>query len=392
MAENGIRQLGEPRIGIFADRMKPDPLHLEINNWTHCLNVIYQEAVRRNKFREFSTILKAPVKCSNDNAMSGCGMRFVGKMIEEHYADEKKRLKTPEVRLIGAQAILLAQYGHRLVDTLKLQSESDVQAVTRLALAQIVISLRDVGSLINKVYINNETYPDDVSFFCKKYFNLFSLFFPLRCNITVWTMGYVVPFHAKEIFNNFRVGYGILSMQGKESKHSSIKQELKSCSNRSTATDEKGKWHQLMRSSFVRNFYLPYHFPLPSNYHSHYQSRKPVMDIEACHCCRPLESETLCSVCISSLPLLVCVNQKCLTQELVLILKPIQCSSCSERFSDINMCNQHQTTHHQKQTATNKNLVPRSMSVGQLKEELKLRKKAVTGKKEDLIRRLEGTL
>ncbi|XP_057304024.1 uncharacterized protein LOC130641267 [Hydractinia symbiolongicarpus] len=116
------------------------------------------------------------------------------------------------------------------------------------------------------------------------------------------------------------------------------------------------------------------------------------MDIEACHCCRPLESETLCSVCISSLPLLVCVNQKCLTQELVLILKPIQCSSCSERFSDINMCNQHQTTHHQKQTATNKILVPRSMSVGQLKEELKLRKKAVTGKKEDLIRRLEGTL
>ena len=29
MAEHGIRQLGEPRIGSFADRQRPDPLHLE---------------------------------------------------------------------------------------------------------------------------------------------------------------------------------------------------------------------------------------------------------------------------------------------------------------------------------------------------------------------------
>ena len=31
MADNGIRQLGKSRIGIFADRAKPDQLHCEIN-------------------------------------------------------------------------------------------------------------------------------------------------------------------------------------------------------------------------------------------------------------------------------------------------------------------------------------------------------------------------
>jgi len=31
MASNGIRQLGEPRINLFADRQRPEPLHLEIN-------------------------------------------------------------------------------------------------------------------------------------------------------------------------------------------------------------------------------------------------------------------------------------------------------------------------------------------------------------------------
>ena len=46
MAENGLRQLGPPRIGIFAERIRPEPLHLEINNWTHVLDLIYKEAVR----------------------------------------------------------------------------------------------------------------------------------------------------------------------------------------------------------------------------------------------------------------------------------------------------------------------------------------------------------
>ena len=33
MAEKGIRQLGPPRIGNFADRIMPKPLHLEVNSW-----------------------------------------------------------------------------------------------------------------------------------------------------------------------------------------------------------------------------------------------------------------------------------------------------------------------------------------------------------------------
>ena len=39
MAEHGFRQLGEPRIGMFADRRRPEPLHLEINNWQHIMDL-----------------------------------------------------------------------------------------------------------------------------------------------------------------------------------------------------------------------------------------------------------------------------------------------------------------------------------------------------------------
>ena len=33
MASNGVRQLGESRIGIFSNRQRPDPFHHEVNNW-----------------------------------------------------------------------------------------------------------------------------------------------------------------------------------------------------------------------------------------------------------------------------------------------------------------------------------------------------------------------
>ena len=35
MAKNGLRQIGEPCIGPYANLQRPVPLHLEVNNWEH---------------------------------------------------------------------------------------------------------------------------------------------------------------------------------------------------------------------------------------------------------------------------------------------------------------------------------------------------------------------
>ena len=53
MADNGLRQLGIPRIGIYANLQKPEPLHLEIRNWEHVIYVLYLEAVRKGKIDFF---------------------------------------------------------------------------------------------------------------------------------------------------------------------------------------------------------------------------------------------------------------------------------------------------------------------------------------------------
>ena len=79
MADKGYRQLGEPRIGVFADRLRPEPLHLEINNWQHVLDLIYKEAVRRGKFQNFIQVLKSP---KHNIDLPGFGLKFIASLIE----------------------------------------------------------------------------------------------------------------------------------------------------------------------------------------------------------------------------------------------------------------------------------------------------------------------
>ena len=57
MADKGMRQLGPARIGVCADRQRPEPLHCEINAWQQFLNIAYQESVQRNLFDQFVKVL-----------------------------------------------------------------------------------------------------------------------------------------------------------------------------------------------------------------------------------------------------------------------------------------------------------------------------------------------
>ena len=194
-------------------------------------------------------------------ARGGCGLFFIAAKFKEHHSNVIQRFNVNSCRLIGDQAIEIARHSYRLIDAMRDSIDSELQQIRLSVLSQLCQALRKIGRLIN-VIDGSDVWLSELKFQCKLYFNLFSLYYNVYCNSTVWTIGYVVPFHAERLWNDYKIGYGILSMQGKESKHSAIKTELKMCTNRSTSQDEKGKWHQLARGSFVRNYYLPYHFPI----------------------------------------------------------------------------------------------------------------------------------
>lgn len=82
--------------------------------------------------------------------------------------------------------------------------------------------LRDAGSLFNKINCKNsdlELLSESLSI----YYNLHALFFPDRVTLTIWTMGIALRYHAIKLYEEFSVGYGIVSCQSKEAKHASIK-------------------------------------------------------------------------------------------------------------------------------------------------------------------------
>ena len=126
---------------------------------------------------------------------------------------------------MGAQAISLSRYSLRLIDVMKDKNDTNVQNIRLIVLSKICQSMQTVGTL-NSVFATKITI-DDLKNACKLYFNLFPIFLNDYCNSTVWMVGYVVAFHAEKLWKEYDMGYGILSMQGKESKDSAIKQELK---------------------------------------------------------------------------------------------------------------------------------------------------------------------
>lgn len=445
MAENGIRQLGSPRIGDFADRLRPEPMHCEINAWQHYIDLLYLEAVNRNKFDTFVSVLGAALgkgdtetteethhqntstkisgidsageRASHQDFLQqseesfkqhlkqthiqqlrqapgkqGCGLGYLASRVREHFTDESNRYNKLPVRLIGNQAIALARYSYRLVDTLMCDDESEAQKIKRLALGKIGEYLRNAGGLFNRIDTNSAQVTE-LKEVCEMYFNLIALFFPTSINVTTWTVGYAIPYHANLLFNQYKVGYGIVSLQAKEAKHSGVKEDL-TLTNRSNVSSGVGKWWQVMRSNYVRSFYLPEHQPMPSFYTSHYRSRSPphCNQSNVCKCGRDKdEEELLCEICFFSIEVVTCASNRGLTDSILLALKPVVCKRCNAHFAD----NLLLSSHLKACCITgvrNSTISPATMSVTQLKEALRSRGLNTKGNKDVLVRRLEGEL
>ena len=186
---------------------------------------------------------------------------------------------------------------------------------------------------------------------------------------------------------------GIVSLQAKEAKHSGVKEDL-TLTNRSNVSTATGKWWQVMRSNYVRSFYLPEHQPMPSSYTSHYQSRSPphCYQSNVCNCGRNKENDLLsCQVCFSSINLVTCASSRGLTESVLCALKPVVCKQCNTRFAD----NLSLLSHLKFCNATEVRKVaiqPTLMTVPSLKEALRSRGLSTAGTKEILIKRLEGAL
>ena len=80
----------------------------------------------------------------------GVGLPPVAARVKEHHeASNNYKKLSCSVRLIGEQAISLAQFSFQLVDTLKIDNEKASQRIVRLVLSRRVQILRDMGTIFN---------------------------------------------------------------------------------------------------------------------------------------------------------------------------------------------------------------------------------------------------
>ena len=102
------------------------------------------------------------------------------------------------------------------------------------------------------------------------YFNLLVMFLEQSVNVTVWTVAYAIPYHASLPFTQFKVGYGIISLQAKKSKHSGIKSDL-------VLTNRSRWWGQTMWGHSISQSIsqCPHHRYLIFNHVSHHFSINP---------------------------------------------------------------------------------------------------------------------
>ena len=77
MANNGIRQVGEARINVFADRQRPEPFHLEVNQLGVILSIYYID----NVFREMlhmSWYMSSTTPVGQGGCVGTCLQNIVG--------------------------------------------------------------------------------------------------------------------------------------------------------------------------------------------------------------------------------------------------------------------------------------------------------------------------
>ena len=180
--------------------------------------------------------------------------------------------------------------------------KSPAQKPERLALGKIAQFHRNAEALFNKIEFSPSCL-GELREFCTLYFNLYALFFSSDVNVTVWTVEYATLHHATKLYESYKVGYGIISLQAKKVKHLVVKMTW--IEKQIQYNDWKGKWWQVMWANFVRAFYLPEHQPMPSFSTSHFKShlRLPshLHSSNFCNCGREKEiNDCICEVWVDA--------------------------------------------------------------------------------------------
>ena len=230
-----------------------EPLHNSNNAWQHFNSCLLKEAI------ESSVI-------PNDTKLRG----LLQDCIIRKYADVLKLIKATRLfkhlrkwvdngcknsykfRFTGRESKCFLHHYMKLFMSLQCQDDDQLHNLKLHVFAYVSMQLREAASHYSRVILP-EIYMGRLKTSCRNYFNTGSLFLS-SVTPTVWTSGYAIPYHAKLLFEKYGLGLGINTMQGREAKHTMIKEFAR----HSTLSL---RWQHVFRHEFISCIWLRKCYP-----------------------------------------------------------------------------------------------------------------------------------
>ena len=148
--------------------------------------------------------------------------------------------KSFDYRFTGEES---RRFLHNFMHLISAIEQKNDEAPARLKLHVLAFT---TVSLFNRFNVT-EKQLDELDKACNDFFTCCSLF--LKVNPTVWTLGKVVPSHARDIFTKYGKGSIINSMEGRESKHQSVTRYAQN-------STYSNRWHSVFRHEFISLIWL----------------------------------------------------------------------------------------------------------------------------------------
>lgn len=254
IAQRRSRQEVEPPIGQYIQFARIDPLHISNLAWEKLYRLIYVIVIRTfasTQKLKLSSTIKANEITGSLKEHLGLLEKFrllrVKNAVKKHVTQNGMD-KDLCLRLTGAESKILCEHVVHLLDPLRGHDDDDDFHLTVLAF--IGQELAQITSLVMRMKITEDQL-DSLKEHCTAYHICYSLF--LVPNLTTWTIGYVVPFHAYDLYERYGYGLGLATLQGREAKHQQVKKYLA----HTPATSACGKWQLVSRSEYAEQVLLP---------------------------------------------------------------------------------------------------------------------------------------
>jgi hypothetical protein len=305
IAKAKSRQEFIPPFGPLIDRIHVDPLHLKNNacalSHRYLLDEVLLISNISSNVKSFSQLQSTSAFAKYVHTMkTKCQMSRLANKIMKWFNECRSDGKRFDYRFTGKDSRLFLHNFMFLIAAVNPSAQAGSKEEYMLhVLAYTCLTLRSCVSLFCRIDISDEQLVE-LDQHCRKYFLLHCIFFSASHNPTSWTLGNVVPVHAKQMKSKYKMGLALNSMEGREAKHISIAKYSKN-------TNYKARWEQIFLHEFVSLLWLRergYNITKPAaakTYCPTYIPKRALANPDYCFC--GLDKETnvdSCKFCLHS--------------------------------------------------------------------------------------------